>query len=84
MRELFRRLNYLLHRHRYDAELEADMEFHREMAARAGRNNFGNMLRLREQSRDAWGWTWLDCFLHDTRYAFRQFGRKPGFVLLIM
>jgi putative ABC transport system permease protein len=81
MRNLFRRINYLLNRGRYDAELKADMEFHREMAARAGRNNFGNMLRLREQAWDAWGWTWLDRFLQDTRFAFRQFGRKPGFVI---
>ncbi|HEY2471660.1 MAG TPA: ABC transporter permease [Terracidiphilus sp.] len=81
MRKLFRRINYLLNRRRYDAELEADMEFHREMAARAGHNNFGNMLRLREQAWDAWGWTWLDCFLQDTHYAFRQFRRKPGFVI---
>jgi DNA-binding GntR family transcriptional regulator len=51
MRELFRRIKYLFNRRRYDAELEADMEFHREMAARAGYNNFGNMLRLREQLR---------------------------------
>lgn len=81
MRKLFRRVSYLLNRRRYDAELEADMEFHREMAARAGRNNFGNMLRLREQAQEAWGWTWLDRFLQDTRYAFRQFVRKPGFAL---
>jgi hypothetical protein len=81
MRKLFRRVNYLLNRRRYDAELEADMEFHREMAARAGRSNFGNMLRLREQAQDAWGWTWLDRFFQDTRYAFRQFVRKPGFVM---
>lgn len=81
MRKLFRRVNYLLNRRRYDAELEADMEFHREMAARAGHNNFGNMLRLREQAWDAWGWTWLDRLFQDTRYAFRQFGRKPGFAV---
>lgn len=81
MRELFRRIKYLFNRRRYDAELEADMEFHREMAARAGYNNFGNLLRLRKQAQEAWGWTWLDRFLQDTRYAFRQFGRKPGFVI---
>ena len=37
MRELLRRIHYLIHRRRLDAELESDMEFHREMAARAGR-----------------------------------------------
>lgn len=32
---------------------------------------FGNTLRLREEARDAWGWNWLDDFVHDTRFAFR-------------
>jgi DNA-binding FadR family transcriptional regulator len=49
MRELFRRIHYLLNRRRLDAELENDMEFHREMAAHAGNANFGNTLRLRER-----------------------------------
>ena len=53
MGEIFRRIRYLLNRRRFDAELESDMEFHREMAARAGRSNFGNTLRLRERSREA-------------------------------
>lgn len=36
MRELFRRFRYLLNRRRFDRELESEMLFHREMAARAG------------------------------------------------
>jgi DNA-binding GntR family transcriptional regulator len=60
MRESFRRIGYRLNRRQRDAELESDMEFHREMAAGSGRQNFGNMLRLREQAREAWGWTWID------------------------
>ena len=53
MRELFRRLRYLLNYRRLDRELADDMEFHREMAARAGNQNFGNVLHIREQARDA-------------------------------
>jgi ABC-type antimicrobial peptide transport system permease subunit len=41
------------------------MEFHREMAARNGGARFGSPLRLREESRDAWGWTFIDRFLQD-------------------
>ena len=37
MREFLRRLQYLMHRRRYDQELASDMEFHREMAAREGK-----------------------------------------------
>lgn len=81
MRELFRRLHYLINRWRLDAELENDMEFHREMAARAGHANFGNTLRLREQAYEAWGWTWLDRLIQDLRFGTRILGRAPGFTL---
>lgn len=78
MGELFRRIRYLIHHRRYDAELESDMEFHREMAARQGSNNFGNTLHLRELAHDAWGWAWLDHLMQDMRWAVRGIKRAPG------
>ena len=79
MNQFFRRLHHLLSRRRFDRELESNMQFHREMAARAGRTNFGNMLQLREDAADAWGWTLIDRLGQDLRYGVRIMARSPGF-----
>lgn len=81
MGEWIRRIGYVLRRSRRERELADEMEFHREMAERHGGVSFGNNLRLREESRDAWGWVWIDRLLQDVRYAFRKIRRAPGFSL---
>jgi predicted permease len=82
MAEIWRRILYLFHRSRLDAELESDMQFHRDMAAREGRNNFGNTLRMRERSCEAWGWSWLDRLIQDLQYGARILARSPGFTIM--
>ncbi len=84
MGELLRRIHYLLHHRRLDAELEREMEFHREMASQQGRRDFGNTLHLREQAREAWGWTGFDRFLQDMRWAVRGLRRAPGSALAMV
>lgn len=77
--EWVRRLGFLLRRRALEDELRREMEAHR--ALMDDPRAFGNILRLRDESRDAWGWTWLDDFVHDTRFAFRTLRHGPGFAL---
>jgi predicted permease len=77
--EWIRRLGYVLRRGRHEDELRREMEAHRALMDEP--RDFGNTLRLREEAREAWGWTWLDDLAHDTRFALRTFRRSPGFAL---
>jgi predicted permease len=75
--ELWRRIVYFFNRGRVERELEAEMATHREMMADP--RQFGNLLKLREESGDVWGWGWLERGLQDLRYAVRTLRRAPSF-----
>ena len=64
---------------RVEDELRREMEAHRALMEEP--RAFGNTLRLRDEARDAWGWTWLDDFVQDTRFALRTLRHSPGFAL---
>ena len=81
MSEWMRRLWYLLNRRRLEEELEREMQSHRAFLAESGGApaRFGSPLSLREQSRDVWGWNWLDTAWQDLRYAKRTL--TPGYAV---
>ena len=78
--EFGRRVWFLINRRRFEATLQREMQSHRAMMEEPRR--FGNVLRLREESRDVWGWQWLDDLVRDLRYAGRELMRAPGFSLV--
>ena len=98
LRELGRRLNMLLHRRQFDADLEEEMRLHLELrgeqqvesgiggseASAAARRRFGNPMVLKEKSRSAWGWEWLEDFLLDVNYGLRGMARSAGITVVAL
>lgn len=79
MNTWFRRLWHLINRSRRERDLVREMEEHREAMHDPAR--FGNTLRLIEESRDAWGWTWLDEAMQDFAVGIRTLRRSPSFAI---
>jgi hypothetical protein len=80
-----------------ERELEADLELEEEEqretglsaeeARYAARRAFGNTTLIREQTRAAWSWVWIESLLRDLGYGFRGMRRNLGstiFAILIV
>src|SRR3974390_28257 len=87
------RIQTLFRRQRSVEHLDDELQFHLDQQAAeniaAGMNprearyaasrTFGNRTLVDEDDRTPWGWNWLDHFLQDLRFAFRQLAKTPGF-----
>jgi len=93
---LWLRLQTLFRRDRSAERLDDEIQFHLEqqiaenlaagMSAQEARyaamRAFGNPAFLKEETRDTWGWTWLEQIAQDLRYAARTLGKNPEFTMV--
>ena len=74
-----------------DLELEEEEQRERGLSSKEARSAalraFGNPTLIREQTRAAWSWSWLESFVSDLKYGFRGMARNAGstiFAILIV
>ncbi len=79
--EWLRRLRYYFRRRAFEAELEEELQHH---VALAGRKQFGNVTRVQEESRAAWGWRLVEQLGQDLRYAGRTMAAHRLFTALVV
>ena len=79
-------------------ELDAEIEAHLALAAADARERgldeevaraeaqreFGNPALVKDMTREAWGWMWLERLGQDFRYALRQMRKSPGFAATVI
>src|SRR5687768_15506188 len=96
--ELWGRITAWSRRDELARELTDELEDHVRLLARdlehdgmspadavaTARRQVGNVTRLREESRDAWGIPALETVMQDLRYAFRGLRRSAGFTATVI
>ena len=95
MTRLLNKLRWMFARRRREAEIREELEFHveeeeargraagmtEEQARVSARRDLGNRALVEEDTRAAWGWTWLERLGQDVLYAGRMVRRRPSFTV---
>jgi macrolide transport system ATP-binding/permease protein len=96
MSAFLRKLRWLVERRRREEDLAEELRFHLEEdvelrqeqgiprgeARWVARRELGNLAQVQEDTRAAWGWTLLEQFAQDLRYALRTMGANRLFTAL--
>ena len=72
----------ILRRRSMERDVEAELAFHRDMAATYGNPiPMGNTTVVTEQARDLWRFTWIENLWRDVVYGVRSLRRSPALVV---
>src|SRR5688572_13953313 len=95
MKPFLRKLSWIAHRRRREAELREELEFHlaeeteeretiglsEDDARFAARRDLGSVALISEDTSASWGWPLMDQFAQDVRQGSRALVRSPTFAL---
>ena len=88
LKEQWQRIKHVLHPGRFDEDMAEELRLHLDLraaekpeAARDARLRFGNLARIKEDSREAWRWPTLDSIAQDIRYGIRTLVASPAFTI---
>lgn len=96
IQQLWLRVKSVFRRERAAQRLHDEMQFHldqqtaenlaagmsQEEARSAARRAFGNTAVLKEETRETWGWVWLEQLWEDARFGLRMLRKNPGFAVV--